>query len=145
MLYNFGFEHLINPRICKIITIFITSIKWQNIWKLSLVNIYLFFSLRYLENETDLPITPPDSNMLLSSNLITSKTLLQLSSSKSTVKHQRSNSLSEINEKIFNIPLKDPLHKVRLPFLDQCRPLQKRKIFKNISLDNRKLQTSLIF
>ncbi|XP_074039648.1 armadillo repeat-containing protein 2 isoform X2 [Leptinotarsa decemlineata] len=94
------------------------------------------FSLRYLQNETELPTTPSDSNMILSPNMITSKPVVS-SQKIDSFQHQRSNSLSEINDKIFNIAVKDSLHKVKLPSLDPCRPLQKRKIFKNTtSLDN---------
>lgn len=124
--FNFNVQKLVKRNI---------SSTWN---KQNFIDIVDIFSLRYLQNESDLPSTPPDCNMLISPNLVTSKTTLQPTSSKPIIKHQRSNSLSEINDTIFNIPLKDPLHKVKLPSLDQCRPLQKRKIYKNISLDNRK-------
>ncbi|KAG5874097.1 hypothetical protein JTB14_005894 [Gonioctena quinquepunctata] len=95
------------------------------------------FSLRYLQNETELPMTPPENNMILSPNMIASKTPSVPPKITHKIQHQRSNSLSEINDKIFNIAVKDSLHKVKLPSLDSCRPLQKRKIFKNAtSLDN---------
>ncbi|CAH1117951.1 unnamed protein product [Phaedon cochleariae] len=97
------------------------------------------FSLRYLQNETELPNTPQD-NILFPPNMVTSKTLIsppKSSKISNKLQHQRSNSLSEINDTIFNISIKDPLHKVKLPSLDPNRPLQKRKIFKNTtSLDN---------
>ncbi|XP_028133893.2 armadillo repeat-containing protein 2 [Diabrotica virgifera virgifera] len=95
------------------------------------------FSLRYLQNETDLPTTPPDSTNLLTPNLITSRTLIPPPRNhQNKFHHQRSNSVSEINDQIFNIAVKDQLHKIKLPSLDTCRPLQKRKVFKNTSLDN---------
>ncbi|CAG9859619.1 unnamed protein product [Phyllotreta striolata] len=86
------------------------------------------FSLRYLQNETDIPTTPPDHNNLLSPNLISSK-------SAQIAEETPGESLCEINDKIFNIAVKDPPHKVKLPSLDTNRPLQKRKILKNTSLD----------
>ncbi|KAJ8918425.1 hypothetical protein NQ315_008122 [Exocentrus adspersus] len=98
------------------------------------------FSLRYLQNETNLPSTPPDSNLVLVPNMVTKP---KTSASKLSA-HHRSSSLSEINDKIFNIPVKDITHKVKLPSLDSCRPLQKRKIFKNTtSLDNLPEETEL--
>nr|CAH7759819.1 unnamed protein product [Callosobruchus chinensis] len=96
------------------------------------------FSLRYLQNETDLPQTPPDNSLLACSTMVTSKSLIPSAKSRSkTSKHQRSNSLTEINDTIFNIAVKDPSqHKMKLPSLG-CRPLQKRKVFLNTtSLDN---------
>lgn len=81
------------------------------------------FSLRYLQNEAEVPgevIRSPLS------------------------KHQRSNSLSEISDnKIFNIGIREVgLNKVKLPSLDHVRPLQKRKLFNNTtSLDNCKYYT----
>ncbi|KAJ8975565.1 hypothetical protein NQ317_000249 [Molorchus minor] len=93
-------------------------------------------SLRYLQNETDLPTTPPDNNMVLTPNMITKKLTPRTKIINKPIKHQRSNSLSEINDTIFNIAIKES-HKVKLPSLEQCRPLQKRKIFKTTtSLDN---------
>ncbi|XP_057664414.1 armadillo repeat-containing protein 2 [Diorhabda carinulata] len=95
------------------------------------------FSLQYLQNETDLPTTPPDSTSLLTPNLITSRTLITPPKNPNkVVNHMRSNSVSEINDQIFNIAVKDSLHKIKLPSLDNCKPLPKRKIFKNTSLDN---------
>ncbi|KAJ8929682.1 hypothetical protein NQ314_017609 [Rhamnusium bicolor] len=92
--------------------------------------------LRYLQNETELPNTPPDNNLVLTPNMIAKPFVPPTKIINKTLKHQRSNSLSEINDKIFNIAVKDA-HKVKLPSLDPCRPLQKRKIFKNTSsLDN---------
>ncbi|VEN37199.1 unnamed protein product [Callosobruchus maculatus] len=70
--------------------------------------------------------------------MVTSKSLIPSAKSRSkTLKHQRSNSLTEINDTIFNIAVKDPSqHKMKLPSLG-CRPLQKRKVFLNTtSLDN---------
>ncbi|CAH2004338.1 unnamed protein product [Acanthoscelides obtectus] len=98
------------------------------------------FSLRYLQNETDLPQTPPDNSLLACSTMVTSKSLIPSAKGRSkSLKHQRSNSLTEINDTIFNIAVKDPAqHKMKLPSLGTtCRPLQKRKVFLNTtSLDN---------
>lgn len=77
--------------------------------------------------------------MVLVPNMVTKPLIPTTQIANKLNTHQRSNSLSEINDKIFNISVKDS-HKVKLPSLDACRPLQKRKIFKNTSsLDNRKL------
>ncbi|CAH2004339.1 unnamed protein product [Acanthoscelides obtectus] len=99
-----------------------------------------FSSLRYLQNETDLPQTPPDNSLLACSTMVTSKSLIPSAKGRSkSLKHQRSNSLTEINDTIFNIAVKDPAqHKMKLPSLGTtCRPLQKRKVFLNTtSLDN---------
>ncbi|XP_050309639.1 armadillo repeat-containing protein 2 isoform X2 [Anthonomus grandis grandis] len=92
------------------------------------------FSLRYLQNETDLPVTPPDK----SSNLFTPH---HVSKHPPTPRidelrtHNRSSSLGELNGSIFNIGVKETC-KIRLPSLDN-RLLQKRKTFQNTSsLDN---------
>jgi hypothetical protein len=106
------------------------------------------FSLRYLQNEADIPVGVPDSNMILSPHMLTStaKTSTTKTTPKSGLVKQRSNSLSEINDnKIFNIGVKElSLNKVKLPSLDHLRPLQKRKVFKNTSsLDNREFNPRL--
>ncbi|XP_045470779.1 armadillo repeat-containing protein 2 isoform X2 [Harmonia axyridis] len=93
------------------------------------------FSLRYLQNESDLPTNNlQETNMILSPSMLAASTRLSEDAS-SSIRH-RSNSVSEINDdKIFNIGLKDlPMRKVRLPSLE--RPLPKRKLFKKNSLDN---------
>ncbi|KAK9869486.1 hypothetical protein WA026_003240 [Henosepilachna vigintioctopunctata] len=92
------------------------------------------FSLRYLQNETDLPTNNNhDSNMLLSPSMLTAT---PKNESFIFGLRQRSNSISEINDcKIFNIGVKDlPVRKIKLPSLE--RPLQKRKLFKKNSLSN---------
>ncbi|CAH0557514.1 unnamed protein product [Brassicogethes aeneus] len=94
------------------------------------------FSLRYLQNETDLPTTPPETSLLSPSSL-KSQTQKPPSYQAPTTRHHRSSSLSEINESIFNIGVKESLHTVKLPSLES-KPLTKRKLFKksNTSLDN---------
>ncbi|XP_030747859.1 armadillo repeat-containing protein 2 isoform X2 [Sitophilus oryzae] len=87
------------------------------------------FSLKYLQNETDLPVTPPDDIQAASEK--NGKYLKHVR----IKKHNRSSSLSEITENIFNITTKEP-RKVKLPSLDSVKPLQKRKLFANTSLDN---------
>lgn len=82
----------------------------------------MYFSLRYLQNEAEIPSGAPTE-----------------ATRSSITKHQRSNSLSEISDnKIFNIGIREVgLNKVKLPSLDHVRPLQKRKLFSNTtSLDN---------
>ncbi|XP_049822564.1 armadillo repeat-containing protein 2 isoform X2 [Aethina tumida] len=86
------------------------------------------FSLRYLQNETDLPQTPPD-NTILSPSMLVKQTPLQHPQIAPPQKHQRSNSLSEINDSIFNIGVKESLHKVKLPSLDKLS--SKKKLFRN--------------
>ncbi|KAF7271472.1 hypothetical protein GWI33_015641 [Rhynchophorus ferrugineus] len=89
------------------------------------------FSLQYLQNETDLPVTPPDNLGDFGAVNKSSK----YASNVKIKKHNRSGSLTEATENIFNIGIKEPC-KVKLPSLDSVRPLQKRKIFANTSLDN---------
>ncbi|ERL91825.1 armadillo repeat-containing protein 2 isoform X1 [Dendroctonus ponderosae] len=89
------------------------------------------FSLRYLQNETDLPVTPPD-NRIFTTHVSKHPSTPKIDELK---KYNRSNSLTELNGNIFNIGVKEPC-KIRLPSLDN-KPLQKRKIFNNTtSLDN---------
>ncbi|XP_044752199.1 armadillo repeat-containing protein 2 isoform X2 [Coccinella septempunctata] len=93
------------------------------------------FSLRYLQNETDLPTNNlPETNMILSPSMLA--TAARSSEGEAFSLRHRSNSVSEINDdKIFNIGVKDlPMRKVRLPSLE--RPFPKRKLFKKNSLDN---------
>ncbi|KAJ3654800.1 hypothetical protein Zmor_013962 [Zophobas morio] len=100
------------------------------------------FSLRYLQNEAEIPTNIHDSNMILSPQMLTSTAKINSGTNtipKSGIVKQRSNSLSEITDnKIFNIGIKEVcLNKVKLPSLDHLKPLQKRKLFKNTtSLDN---------
>ncbi|KYB28497.1 armadillo repeat-containing protein 2 isoform X2 [Tribolium castaneum] len=93
------------------------------------------FSLRYLQNEAEIPPNVPESNMILSPHMLSSASK---TNTRPIFTKQRSNSLSEVNDnKIFNIGFKEiSLNKVKLPSLDHMKPLQKRKIFKNTSLDN---------
>lgn len=94
---------------------------------------YVIFSLRYLQNETDLSISNlQEPSMILSPSMLVTSTTSQ----ESVTSRQRSNSVSEMNEdKIFNIGIKDlPMRKVKLPSLE--RPLPKRKLFKKNSLEN---------
>ncbi|RZB39285.1 armadillo repeat-containing protein 2 [Asbolus verrucosus] len=97
------------------------------------------FSLRYLQNEAEIPGNIPDTNMILSPHMLSTARSPTKMTPKSGIVKQRSNSLSEINDnKIFNIGVKEiSLSKVKLPSLDHLKPLQKRKVFKNTtSLDN---------
>ncbi|CAH1133333.1 unnamed protein product [Ceutorhynchus assimilis] len=92
------------------------------------------FSLRYLQNETDLPITPPDNSGVFGPSTYVSRhpATPRITELK---RHNRSNSVTELNGAIFNIGLKESC-KVKLPSLSN-RPLQKRKLFNTTtSLDN---------
>lgn len=96
---------------------------------------YLCFSLRYLQNEPELPSTPPESKLYIPASYVSKQpSTPRIDELK---KYSRSTSLTELNGSIFKIGIKEP-GKVRLPSLEN-RPLQKRKIFNNTtSLDNRK-------
>lgn len=100
----------------------------------------LCFSLRYLQNEPDLPSTPPESKLYIPSPYVSKQpSTPRIDELK---KYSRSTSLTELNGNIFKIGIKEPC-KLRLPSLEN-RPLQKRKIFNNTtSLDNRKKIFSL--
>lgn len=91
------------------------------------------FSLRYLQNETDLPVTPPDGSMILTPNMVST---LNFSNDPKKSKQEQANVSSQLKEgKIFNIGVTEQnVHKIKLP------ALQKRKLQKSTcSLDNRKL------
>lgn len=86
---------------------------------------FYFFSLRYLQNETDLPATPPENNAVLTPNMVSS---LNFPNESKNVKQEHN---VPTQGKIFNIGVKE--HKIKLPALD----LQKRILQKSsCSLDN---------
>lgn len=98
------------------------------------------FSLRYLQNETDLPNTPPESNTIFTPKMVSSLNFPGSSSKK--VKQEHADVASQGKEgKIFNIGVKEPnVHNIKLPALESSKPLQKRKMQIGVSsLDNCKL------
>lgn len=87
-----------------------------------------------MQNETDLPATPPDNNMILTPNMVSN-----LNFPNDTKKAKESKMpLQQKEGKIFNIGVREQnVHKIKLPALDSARILQKKKLQKSsCSLDN---------
>lgn len=86
--------------------------------------------MRYLQTETDYPITPPENDTVLTPNAVSSLNFNR--ERKSNVREDQKFTTGTKESKIFNIGVREyNMHKIKLPALDiSNKTLQTRKLQK---------------